>query len=157
MDFAASRGVALREITLASGEADYMLCVDRRVVGGVEAEKEGIRLSGVDTQSKKYLDGLPGHVKRVGRPLPFAYESTGVETVFRDVRDPDYRSRRVFSFHRPGTLMDWAQEPETVRARLKTLPPLVTAGLRAFRSKPSTAWSTPCLRTGSATGTTSSR
>jgi type I restriction enzyme R subunit len=43
----------------------------------------------VDTQSKKYLDRLPAHVQRVASPLPFAYESTGVETVFRDVRDPD--------------------------------------------------------------------
>jgi type I restriction enzyme, R subunit len=36
-----------------------------------------------------------------------------VETVFRDVRDPDYRSRRVFSFHRPGMLLGWAREAET--------------------------------------------
>ncbi len=99
-----------------------MLFVDRKAVGIIEAKKEGTSLSGVDTQSQKYLDGLPPHVQRVGAPLPFAYESTGVETVFRDVRDPDYRSRRVFSFHRPGTLMDRAREPETLRARLKTMP-----------------------------------
>ena len=130
VDFMASRGVALREFPLKAGFADYMLFVDRQAVGIVEAKKEGTTLGGVDTQSKKYLDGLPSHVQRIGAPLPFAYESTGVETVFRDVRDPDYRSRRVFSFHRPGTLLGWAREPETLRARLKTMPPLVTAGLR---------------------------
>jgi type I restriction enzyme R subunit len=59
-----------------------------------------------------------------------AYESTGIETVFRDVRDPEYRSRWVFWFHRSETLMGWAQEPETLRARLKKMPVLVTAGLR---------------------------
>jgi hypothetical protein len=37
-------------------------------------------------------------------PLSFGYESTGVETYFRDERDPDARSRRVFSFHRPESL-----------------------------------------------------
>src|SRR5829696_2878980 len=130
LDFTASRGVAIREFPLKTGFADYMLFVDRKAVGIVEAKKEGTSLSGVDTQSQKYLDGLPSHVQRVGTPLPFAHESTDVETVFRDVRDPDYRSRRVFSFHRPGTLLGWAREAETLRARLKEMPPLVTAGLR---------------------------
>jgi hypothetical protein len=41
----------------------------------------------------------------------FYLESTGVETVFRDVRDPDYRSRRVFSLHWPGTLMTPRRSP----------------------------------------------
>ena len=110
LDFTASRGVAIREFPLKTGFADYMLFVDRQAVGVVEAKKAGTSLSGVDTQSNEYLDGLPSHVQRVGTPLPFAYENTGVETVFRDVRDPEYRSRRVFSFHRPGTLMAWALE-----------------------------------------------
>ena len=130
LDFSASRGVAVREFPLEAGFADYMLFVDREAVGVVEAKKEGTPLGGVDTQSRKYLEGLPDHVRRVSTPLPFAYESTGLETVFRDVRDPEYRSRRVFSFHRPGTLAGWATEPETLRARLKTLPPLVGDGLR---------------------------
>src|SRR5215203_5083382 len=101
LDFTASRGIALREFPLKAGFADYMLFVDRQAVGIVEAKKEGTTLSGVDTQSKKYLEGLPVHVQRVGTPLPFAYESTGVETVFRDVRDPDYRSTRVPPSHPP--------------------------------------------------------
>ena len=130
LDFTASKGVAVREFPLQAGFADYMLFVDRQAVGVVEAKKKGTTLSGVATQSSKYMSGLPEHVQRVGTPLPFAYESTGVETVFRDVRDPDYRSRRVFSFHRPGNLMDRAQAPETLRARLKKMPPLAGAGLR---------------------------
>jgi type I restriction enzyme, R subunit len=77
-NLSASRGVAIREFPLEAGFADYMLFVDRQAVGIVEAKKEGTSLSGVDTQSQKYLDGLPPHVQRVGTPLPFAYESTGV-------------------------------------------------------------------------------
>ena len=130
LDFKASRGIAVREFALKKGFADYMLFVNRHAVGVVEAKKEGTSLGGVDTQSGKYLDGLPPHVQRVGEPLPFAYESTGVETVYRDVRDPDYRSRRVFSFHRPETLVERARESETLRARLKGMPPLETVGLR---------------------------
>ncbi|MDP9457483.1 MAG: DEAD/DEAH box helicase family protein, partial [Actinomycetota bacterium] len=130
LDFTASRGVAIREFPLKAGFADYMLFVGRRAVGVVEAKKAGTTLSGVTTQSGKYLDGLPDRVQRVATPLPFAYESTGVETRFRDVRDPDYRSRRVFSFHRPETLLERALEPDTLRARLKKMPPLERAGLR---------------------------
>lgn len=129
-DLSAGRGVAIREFSLASGFADYMLFVDGRAVGVVEAKKAGTPLSGVDTQSQKYLEGLPPYVQTVQTPLPFAYESTGVETVFRDVRDPDYRSRRLFWFHRPETLMEWARQRDTLRARLREMPPLVTRGLR---------------------------
>ncbi len=92
IDFLVSRGVAVREFPLKAGFADYMLFVDRQAVGVVEAKKAGTSLDGVGTQSGKYLDGLPDRVQRVGTPLPFAYEGTGVETRFRDVRDPDYRS-----------------------------------------------------------------
>jgi type I restriction enzyme, R subunit len=129
-DLSAGPGVVIREFPLASGFADYMLFVDGRAVGVVEAKKAGTPLSGVDTQSQKYLEGLPPYVQTVQKPLPFAYESTGIETVFRDVRDPDYRSRRVFWFHKPQTLMEWAQQPDTLRARLRGMPPLITRGLR---------------------------
>jgi type I restriction enzyme R subunit len=125
-----SRGVAVREFGLEAGFADYMLFVDGKAVGVVEAKKEGTTLSGVDTQSQKYLDGLPSFVQTIRVPLPFAYESTGVETRFRDIRDPEYRSRRVFWFHRPETLMRWAQETDTLRARLKKMPALATEGFR---------------------------
>jgi hypothetical protein len=63
-------------------------------------------------------------------PLPFLYESTGVETYFRDDRDPQPRSRRVYSFHRPETLAEWVTQPETLRSRLRELPakfPLIAA------------------------------
>ncbi len=129
-DFTASRGVAIREFGLEAGSADYMLFVDGKALGVVEAKKKGATLSGVDTQSRKYLDGLPSYVQTVRVPLPFAYESRGVETVFRDVRDPDFRSRRVFCFHRPATLIEWAQQPDTLRARLREMPALATEGLR---------------------------
>jgi len=53
---------------------------------------------------------LPQNVPHVTLPLPFQYESTGVETLFRDNRDPSPRSRRVFAFHRPETLNEWLTE-----------------------------------------------
>ena len=63
-------------------------------------------------------------------PLPFSYESTGSETFFRDLRDPNSRSRRVFAFHKPEVLHEWLLQSNTLRARLENLPPLITEGLR---------------------------
>ncbi len=132
LNLSAGLGVAVREFPLQSGEADYLLFVNRQAVGVVEAKPEGTTLSGVAEQSEKYLAGVPANLPHVQEPLPFGYESTGVETFFRDLRDPDPRSRRVFSFHRPETLREWIVQPQglTLRARLRYLPPLITTGLR---------------------------
>jgi type I restriction enzyme R subunit len=123
-------GVVVRDFPLKTGFADYMLFVDRKAVGVVEAKPEGTTLSGVSEQTEKYLWGLPTNCPHVMNPLPFAYESTSVETFFRDLRDPDSRSRRVFAFHRPETLQEWLERGDTLRARLKVLPPLAAEGLR---------------------------
>ena len=116
IDLGASRGVAVREFPLKSCEADYLLLVDRQAVGAVEAKAEGTTLSGVAEQSKKYLTGLPDNIPHVAEPLPFGYESTGVETFFRDLRDPEPRSRRLFSFHRPERLAECMEQPDTLGA-----------------------------------------
>src|SRR6266571_1576956 len=72
----------------------------------------------------------PVGVPSASGPLSFGYESTGVETYFRDDRDPDARSRLVFSFHRPETLEAWNKKARTLRAALREMPPLITTGLR---------------------------
>jgi type I restriction enzyme R subunit len=127
----ASRGVAVGEFPLTTGFADYMLFVDRRPIGVIEAKAVGKTLSGVEPQTTKYSEGLPPLLQANAwhTSLPFLYQSTGVETYFTDVRDPEPRSRRMFSFHRPDTLAGWAEQPQTLRARLCVPPPLITTGL----------------------------
>jgi len=125
----AGRGIAVREFPLDTGFADYMLFVDRQAVGVVEAKAEGTPLSGVAEQSAAYLAGLPDKIPHIQLPLPFAYESNGVEVFFRNERDPSPRSRRIFNFHQPGTLADWAKETSTLRAHLQNMPELNTKGL----------------------------
>jgi len=108
--------------------------VDRKALGVIEAKKEGTTLSTVADQSGRYASSLPDFLAAgLTGPLPFLYESTGAETFFRDERDPDPRSRRVFAFHRPETLADWSIQFDTLRTRLKAMPfshPLATAGMR---------------------------
>ncbi len=125
----AARGVAIREFPLKSGygEADYLLYVDAVPAGVVEAKKEGATLSGYEIQTEKYSVGLPPELKPARKPLPFCYQSTGIETRFTNLIDPDARSRSVFSFHRPETFAEWlAQEAKVpgsnLRNRLKHLP-----------------------------------
>jgi type I restriction enzyme R subunit len=132
VDLGAARGIALREVPLKSGRCDYLLLVDRHAVGVIEAKKVGATLSTVADQSAHYGQHLPEFLQGTER-LPFFYETTGVETFFRDDRDPEPRSRRVFCFHRPETLAEWLAEPTTLRYRLAQMPfahPLSTAGMR---------------------------
>ena len=131
IDFSLGRGIAVREVPLKTGPCDYLLLVDRKPVGVVEAKRRGTTLSTVAEQSGRYASSLPDFLSAgLTGPLPFLYESTGVETFFRDERDPDARSRQVFSFHRPETLAEWLTEVDTLRGRLQHLPPLPTQGMR---------------------------
>jgi type I restriction enzyme R subunit len=129
LNLGATRGVAIREFPLQTGFADYLLFVDRKAIGAIEAKAVGTPLRGVEPQAAKYGDGLRDDLPAWRKPLPFLYESTGAETLFTDGRDPQPRSRRVFAFHRPETLAEWAQQATSFRARLRELPPLVTTGL----------------------------
>jgi type I restriction enzyme R subunit len=115
------------------GEADYLLFVDAAPMGVIEAKREGVTLTGVELQTTKYSEGIPDNLPAPRRPLPFQYQSTGVETRFTNLLEPDARSRSVFSFHKPDTLDAWlsreSQHPgSTLRARLRNLTPLITEG-----------------------------
>jgi type I restriction enzyme, R subunit len=132
LNLAAGNGIALCEVPLKSGRCDYLLLVDRKPIGVIEAKKVGTRLSGAAQQSKHYGENLPDFLSTAGA-LPFYYESTGAETFFRDERDPHPRSRQVFAFHQPETLAELLARPDTLRHWLAQLPfahPLATHGMR---------------------------
>ena len=111
----AARGVAVREFPLRAGHgtADYLLYLDGRAAGVVEAKPVGHTLTGVETQSAKYGSGLPDNLPCYVRPLPFLYESTGAETKFTNGLDPHPSSRNVFSFHTPEALSEWLGESDS--------------------------------------------
>jgi type I restriction enzyme R subunit len=141
-------GVAVREMDTDTGPADYMLFVDGRACGIIEAKHEGAELGGVAEQSARYATSHSKHIERwvpENQPLPFLYEATNVEIRFRDERDPHPRSRYVFHFHKPETFKVWLEEGSnvgwadagsptkfpTLRGRFQNLPKLDTHNLRA--------------------------
>ncbi|MBT2478709.1 DEAD/DEAH box helicase family protein [Streptomyces sp. ISL-94] len=137
----AGRGVAVREFTVATGRADYVLYVDGSIVGVVEAKREGEVLSRALAQNDRYARGVLKEFRlavwREDEPFAFRYATTGSETYFLNRLDPDSRSRQVFAFHRPETVATWMRRSDsssqapTFRAALRSLPELETGGLRS--------------------------
>jgi type I restriction enzyme R subunit len=107
VNLTAGRGIAIREFPLPGhGVADYLLYINGKAAGVIEAKKEGVTLTGVETQAEKYTKGLPNALPRWSSPLPFSYQSTGIETRFTNGLDPAPRSRPVFAFHKPEALAE---------------------------------------------------
>ena len=113
-------------INLAAGHgfADYLLFVNGKAVGTIEAKPAGHTLRGVELQSSKYAEGLRAGLNPPVSPLPFVYLSTGVETRFINGLDPDPRTRAISAnlphIHRPETLAEWIAA-ETLDAWVKRL------------------------------------
>jgi type I restriction enzyme R subunit len=129
INLGAAPGVALCELSFDTGEPDYTLFVDGKAIGTVEAKPAGHSLVGVEEQSAKYVGGVPEGVPCWNSPLPFCYESTGVETQFTNFLEPEPRSRPVFAFHRPETLKEWALADHQMAERLRLMPPLIPDAL----------------------------
>ncbi len=122
-------GVAVREYPTSSGSADYVLFINRKPVGVLEAKKEGNTLSQVHDQTTRYAsDDLKYIIKK--EELPFQFESSGTETYFTDARDPLPRQREIFNFYRPETLEEWLKQEKSLRSRLMKFPDLSNDGLR---------------------------
>lgn len=129
-DTNAALGVAVREYQLRANQPDYLLFIGGVAVGVVEAKAEGKTLSGALQQAERYRASLPDNLPNRTQFF-FSYASTGVETYFRDIRDPDSCSRPVFTFHTPEALSNAFHQPRTLRERLKTdIPRLKKGSLR---------------------------
>src|SRR6266513_813240 len=122
INLSAGRGIAVREALLKErDEVDYLLFVDGKAIGTVELKPEGFTLTGVEEQSGKYGKGLLDIYPKWHEPLPFAYESTGVETQFTNQLEPSPKSRNVFAFHTPETLLEWIEPDKQLNTRLTNL------------------------------------
>lgn len=126
----AGLGVAIREYQTDIGPADYVLFVNKKPVGVIEAkrEEEAVHLTMHEDQSEGYAAAKLKYLNN--DKLQFAYESTGEVTRFTDYRDKKPRSRPVFTFHRPETFADWTKYEKSLRTRLHDIPVLPVDGLR---------------------------
>src|SRR5437588_569190 len=130
LNLGAASGVAVREFGTDAGPTDYGLFVDKQFCGVIEAKPGGTTLSGYSDQAHRYITQAPEWLGVDPSQRRFEYVASDTEILFRDHADPEPRSRRVFAFHRPETLRRWLSEPQTLRARLRQLPPLAAEGLR---------------------------
>lgn len=127
----ASLGVAVREFPTSTGPVDYALFLEGKPVGVVEAKRDslGENITAVEQQSSRYANSTFKYVN-IEYHIRFAYEATGELTRFTDYDDIKYRSRPVFSFHRPETLQSLLSRPDTIRNNMRHFPSLDTHGLR---------------------------
>ena len=135
VDLVNNPGVAIREVHLGeAGRADYLLYVDRRLCGVIEAKPAGTALAGVHWQTSRYAEGVPTEQQLSAflarGTLPFLFEASGTETMFTNGLDPDPTARRLFAFPRPETLSRWIREAEsdsaapTWRGKVRQMPSL---------------------------------
>ena len=126
-------GVAVREVIMEkwAGRVDYVLYLNRKMVGVIEAKPQGTTLMAVQWQSHRYSKGLTETQAKsavlIDGELPFIYEASGSETNFTNVYDPEPRARHIFNFQKPETLARIIRESEnqkqaTWRGRVQSLP-----------------------------------
>ncbi len=127
----ASLGVAVREYPTSTGPVDYALFVAGKPVGVIEAKKDelGESITVVEGQSGRYANSTFKYIKNDYK-IRFAYEASGQLTRFTDYSDQKYRSRTVFSFHRPESLAALLAEQDTIRNNMKHFPVFDTTGFR---------------------------
>lgn len=135
-DPSASLGVVVREYPTDSGEVDYLIFIEGKPVGVIEAKKSvsGVNLTAVAEQSKRYAESGLKYFKEQPT-IRFAYEATDVLTHFCDYQDISYRSREIFSFHKPEQLAEWLKESDTLRNRLKQFPVFDDTGFRKCQTQ----------------------
>ena len=131
LNLSASLGVAVREFPTSTGPVDYALFIEGVPVGIIEAKKTeaGENITAVEGQSSRYANSTFKWIKGIYR-IRFAYEATDKLTRFTDYNDVKYRSRTVFSFHRPETLNALLKQADTVRNNMKHFPKFDPTGFR---------------------------
>ena len=131
INLSAARGVAVREFGLKPGHgaADYLLYVDQKAAGVVEAKRAGYTLTGVETQSVKYSEGFRTTCLRTANPCP------------------SYTRRPDLKLASPTC---WTRSPPAAVSSPSTLPthwPVGSAQMRRTRQRTLPAWRSPAHRT----------
>lgn len=131
LNLSAAKGVIVREYPTDTGPVDYLIFINGKAVGVIEAKEinKGVELViSVENQTNRYVNSK---FKYLNNPdIRFVYESTGEITRFTDYHDLDYRSREIFTFHSPDELDLILMATGTLRNNLKKFPLFDTKGFR---------------------------
>lgn len=128
----AGKGVIVREYPTDTGEVDYLIFINQQPVGIIEAKAitKGEKLiTEVEDQTRRYVNSKFLYFNK-SIDIRFVYESTGEITRFTDYNDIKFRSREIFTFHKPEELERLLKETDTLRNRLKCFPKLNEYGFR---------------------------
>ncbi len=96
--------VAIREGYLMGHlEADYLLFINGKAVGVLEAKREEIEVSAlvVTDQAETYTRKMPKWYQVWANPLPLVYVSNGKKFLYRDLRNPDEDYKPIKRVHTP--------------------------------------------------------
>jgi ribosomal protein S1 len=150
---AGAQGIAIREFPFVffginlfpSAEfLGYLLVVDGEAVGAIDIQKElspSIKEGLVYEQTALPARPFPTPIRSIRTPLPFFYATTGFDALFINRLEPEYRSRRIFTFHRPETLARWlGQAPagtpnnlnDLLRSRLHRMPAMIQSEIVSY-------------------------
>ena len=88
-------------------EADYLLFLNGKAVGVLEAKKESVSIYSeiVADQAEKYTRGVPHWCQAWMNPLPLVYLSNGRELLFRDTREVDSEYISLNKIHSPKEIV----------------------------------------------------
>ena len=99
--------VAIREGLLKGNlEADYLLFIDGKAVGVLEAKKEAtdVQSLAVIKQAENYTHKVPSWCQTWKNPLPIVYVSNGKSTFWKNLQDTDSDYQETERIHSPKEL-----------------------------------------------------
>ncbi|MDL2244407.1 DEAD/DEAH box helicase family protein [Parabacteroides sp. OttesenSCG-928-J18] len=120
--------VAIEEGLLKGNlEADYLLFLNGKAIGVLEAKREESGLSNVVMeQAERYVRKLPNWCSCWYEPLPLVYLSNGKEILFKNINNPDEGYTSVSRIHTPKEIVKMLG----IEDEFAGLPALQKKGLR---------------------------
>ena len=121
--------VALEEGLLNGNlEADYLLFLNGKAVGVLEAKKETVDVSAdwVKAQAENYVKKVPGTYQTIAKPLPLIYLSNGKTVLFKNGDNPEAEYEEINRIHTPKEITRMLGLADEYSA----LPALKKSGLR---------------------------
>lgn len=100
--------VAVREALMnGTKEADYLLFIDGKAVGVLEAKREESTLSAdVAAQAENYCKSALHWYPTYEKPLPLVYLSNGEKILFKNLRDPESEYAEIPKMHTAKKIVD---------------------------------------------------